>query len=59
MLFELWKHSRPATGVFRQEGQVVVAEHRLAKRVLADAERFSPANALDAITPIPAAALRS
>ncbi|WP_199042112.1 cytochrome P450 [Glycomyces salinus] len=58
MLFELWKHSHPASGVFRQDGQVVVAEHRLAKRVLADAERFSPANALDAITPIPAAALR-
>ncbi|GAB3223239.1 hypothetical protein GCM10027447_10770 [Glycomyces halotolerans] len=58
MLFELWKHPRPAAGVFRQEGQVVVASHRLAKRVLADNARFSPANALDAITPLPPAVLR-
>ncbi|WP_100446286.1 cytochrome P450 [Glycomyces xiaoerkulensis] len=58
MLFELWKHPRPTAGVFRQEGQVVVASHRLAKRVLADNERFSPANALDAVTPLPPAVLR-
>ncbi|THV39496.1 cytochrome P450 [Glycomyces buryatensis] len=58
MLFELWKHPRPPAAVFREQGQVVVASHGLAKRVLSDAQRFSPANALDAITPIPAAALR-
>lgn len=58
MLFELWKHPRPAAAVFRRDGQVVVASHRLAKEVLADRERFSAANALDAVTPIPAASLR-
>jgi cytochrome P450 len=58
VLFELWKHSRPAAPVFRREGQVVVASHRIARQVLADRERFSAVNALDAVTPIPAAALR-
>ncbi|WP_035748848.1 cytochrome P450 [Glycomyces sp. NRRL B-16210] len=58
MLFELWKHPRPDAAVFRREGQVVVASHRLARQVLADRERFSAANALDAVTPIPPAALR-
>lgn len=58
MLFELWKHPRPAAAVFRRDGQVVVASHRIAKQVLADRERFSAANALDAVTPIPAASLR-
>lgn len=58
MLFELWKHPRPDAPVFRREGQVVVASHRLARQVLADRERFSAANALDAVTSIPAAALR-
>ncbi|HEX2144758.1 MAG TPA: cytochrome P450 [Glycomyces sp.] len=58
MLFELWKHPRPDAAVFRRDGQVVVASHRLAKEVLSDRERFSAANALDAITPIPAGSLR-
>jgi cytochrome P450 len=58
VLFELWKHPPPAASVFRRDGQVVVASHRLARQVLADRERFSAANALDAITPIPAASLR-
>lgn len=58
MLFELWKHPRPDAAVFRREGQVVVASHRLAREVLADRERFSAANALDAVIPIPPAALR-
>ncbi|SDD19638.1 cytochrome P450 [Glycomyces harbinensis] len=58
MLFELWKHPRPEAPVFRREGQVVVASHHIARRVLADRERFSAANALDAVAPIPAAALR-
>ena len=58
MLFELWKHPRPVAPVFRREGQVVVASHQFARQVLADRERFSAANALDAVTPIPAASLR-
>ncbi|MDN3238541.1 cytochrome P450 [Glycomyces tritici] len=58
MLFELWKHPRPDAPVLRRDGQVVVSSHRLAKQVLADRERFSAANALDAVTPIPAGALR-
>lgn len=58
MLFELWKHPRPAAPVFRRDGQVVVASHRLAREVLADRERFSAANALDAVVPVPAGALR-
>jgi cytochrome P450 len=58
VLFELWKHPRPAAPVFRRDGQVVVASHRLARQVLTDRERFSAANALDAVTPIPAASLR-
>jgi cytochrome P450 len=58
VLFELWKHPRPAAAVFRRDGQVVVASHRLARQVLTDRERFSAANALDAVTPIPAASLR-
>lgn len=58
MLFELWKHPRPDAPVLRRDGQVVVSSHRLAKQVLADRERFSAANALDAITPIPTEALR-
>ncbi|GAA2284758.1 cytochrome P450 [Glycomyces scopariae] len=58
MLFELWKHPRPEAPVFRRDGQVVVASHRLAREVLADRERFSAANALDAVVPIPAGPLR-
>ncbi|MEU5156221.1 cytochrome P450 [Glycomyces sp. NPDC021274] len=58
MLFELWKHPRPDAPVLRRDGQVVVSSHRLARQVLADRERFSAANALDAVTPIPAGALR-
>ncbi len=57
MLFQLWRH-RPPAPVFREEGQVVVASHALARLVLTDGERFSPANALDAITPLPPAVLR-
>jgi cytochrome P450 len=58
VLFELWKHPRPDAPVLRRDGQVVVSSHRLAKQVLADRERFSAANALDAVTPIPTDALR-
>lgn len=38
---------------------VVVTRHALIKRVLADPETFRPDNALDAVTPIPVAALRT
>jgi cytochrome P450 len=58
VLFELWKHPRPDAPVLRRDGQVVVSSHRLARQVLADRERFSASNALDAITPIPTDALR-
>jgi cytochrome P450 len=37
---------------------VLVTRHALVRRVLADAETFRPDNALDAVTPIPVAALR-
>jgi cytochrome P450 len=37
---------------------VVVTRHALVRRVLADPETFRPDNALDAVTPIPVAALR-
>jgi cytochrome P450 len=58
VLFELWKHPRPAAPAFRHGGQVVVASHRLAREVLADRERFSAANSLDAVVPIPTGPLR-
>jgi cytochrome P450 len=58
VLYELWKHPRPDAPVLRRDGQVVVSSHRLARQVLADRERFSAANALDAVTPIPTDALR-
>ncbi|MEU5870116.1 cytochrome P450 [Glycomyces sp. NPDC047369] len=58
MLFELWKHPRPAAPAFRRDGQVVVASHRLAREVLADRDRFSAANALDAVVPVPTGTLR-
>ncbi|WP_125776879.1 cytochrome P450 [Antribacter gilvus] len=58
MLFDLWRHDRPDTDVFRREGQVVVASHRLARHVLTDNEAFSPVNALDAITPLSPTTLR-
>jgi cytochrome P450 len=37
---------------------VVVSRHDLVRRVLADPDTFRPDNALDAVTPIPVAALR-
>jgi len=58
VLFELWKHPPAGAAVFREGGQVVVASHRTAKEVLLDGRRFSPANALDAVTPLPATVLR-
>jgi cytochrome P450 len=37
---------------------VVVSDHRLVKRVLADPDTFHPGNALDAVSPMPVSALR-
>ncbi|NUR29377.1 MAG: cytochrome P450, partial [Catenulispora sp.] len=61
MLFRPWEES--GTGVAAQvdhtgRTHVVVAEHALVKAVLADPVTFAPDNALDAVTPIPVAALR-
>ncbi|WP_285665418.1 cytochrome P450 [Actinorhabdospora filicis] len=56
-MHRLWEHE-PTEPVWRQGGQVVVAAHRLVREVLADNDRFAPGNALDAVTPIPVAALR-
>ncbi|WP_034593992.1 cytochrome P450 [Hamadaea tsunoensis] len=61
MLFRPWEES--GTGVSAQvdhtgHTHVVVAEHALVKAVLADPVTFAPDNALDAVTPIPVAALR-
>ena len=56
-LHRLWEHEA-RTPVWRQGGQVVVAGHALVRRVLGDQTAFAPDNALDAVTPIPVAALR-
>ncbi|MFC4336950.1 cytochrome P450 [Salininema proteolyticum] len=58
MLFRLWDREPPGEGVFREGGHVVVASHALAKEVLSDAERFTAANALEAVTSLPPAVLR-
>ncbi|WP_221330920.1 cytochrome P450 [Phytomonospora endophytica] len=56
-MHRLWEHDAKAP-VWRQGGQVVVASHALVRRVLGDQAVFAPGNALDAVTPIPVAALR-
>nr|WP_052304875.1 cytochrome P450 [Stackebrandtia nassauensis] len=56
-LFRLWRIRRDEA-VWRQDGHVVVADPALVRRVLTDPAGFAPANALDAVTPIPATALR-
>ncbi|QSB12865.1 cytochrome P450 [Natronosporangium hydrolyticum] len=63
MLFRSWEvpAPRPAVAVtvdHTGRDQVVVAGHELVRAVLADPVTFRPDNALDAITPIPVAALR-
>src|SRR5215468_10623968 len=62
VLFRTWS-SPPGTGVGIQpdhtgRNHVVVADHALVRAVLADPVTFAPDNALDAVTPIPVAALR-
>lgn len=65
MLFRSWEEPPgtdwpPVTTVsdHRGTGHVVVAGHRQVRQVLADPDTFRPDNALDAVTPIPVAALR-
>jgi cytochrome P450 len=63
MLFRIWEAGADLPGISEITDHVgvthtVVAEHRLIKQVLADPETFPADNALDAITPIPVAALR-
>jgi cytochrome P450 len=50
----------PVTTVTDHTGtpHVVVSGHRLVRQVLADPDTFRPDNALDAVTPVPVAALR-
>lgn len=60
MLFRSW--DGPVDGAWPAlsmiDGHLVVARHDLVRRVLADPETYRPDNALDAMTPIPVAALR-
>jgi cytochrome P450 len=65
VLFRTWEETPeqdrpPATLVADHTGtpHLLVTSHELVRRVLADPETFRPDNALDAITPIPVAALR-
>lgn len=62
MLLRAWESraAEPVAVVPDHTGRphVVVASHRLVKAVLADPVTFAPDNALDALTPIPVAALR-
>jgi cytochrome P450 len=62
-LFRAWDatpEAGPVTTVTDHLGvaHVVVSRHDLVRRVLADPATFRPDNALDAVTPIPVAALR-
>ncbi|MCP2324629.1 cytochrome P450 [Hamadaea flava] len=57
MLFRTWEASAESP-VVRQGDHVLVSSHALVRQVLADPETFAPDNALDAVTPIPVAALR-
>lgn len=64
MLFRSWEgpvaQAWPAVATVPIGGtpHVVVTRHALVRRVLTDPETFRPDNALDAVTPIPVAALR-
>lgn len=64
MLFRTWEvvGDTPPIGVQNDHlgrPHVVVSSNSLVRRILADPELFRPDNALDAMTPIPVAALRS
>lgn len=66
-MFRAWEWDGPAGGGLPDVAEVadhtgtvhvVVSRHDLVRRVLADLATFRPDNALDAVTPIPVAALR-
>ncbi|NUR73113.1 MAG: cytochrome P450 [Hamadaea sp.] len=57
MLFRTWEASADSPVAIR-DSHVLVSSHTLVRQVLADPETFAPHNALDAVTPIPVAALR-
>lgn len=63
MLFRSWEAAgeAPAVATVTDHADVahlLVSRHELVRQVLADPETFRPDNALDALTPIPVAALR-
>lgn len=60
MIFRSWEEPVDARwpAVAMVDGHVVVARHDLVRRVLADPATYRPDNALDAMTPVPVAALR-
>ena len=60
LLFRAWESTAgaPHPGVSTVDGHVVVSANRLVRQVLADPDTYRPDNALDAVTPIPVAALR-
>ncbi len=58
MLFRTWETTAAADDVVAVDGHLLVTRHALVKQVLADPGTFAPDNALDAVTPMPASALR-
>ena len=58
MLFRTWEAAGPVADVAFVDGHLVVTRHALVKRILADPDLFRPDNALDAVSPMPVAALR-
>jgi cytochrome P450 len=58
VLHRLWEAPPATAELLRIDGQLLVTSHELVRRVLVDSETFLPDNALDAVTPIPVAALR-
>ena len=58
MLFRTWEAGADAADVAFVDGHLLVSRHALVKRILADPALFRPDNALDAVSPMPVAALR-
>jgi cytochrome P450 len=62
VLFRTWESTGDAPVAVQHDHlgrpHVLVSSHELVRRVLADPATFAPDNALDAVTPIPVAALR-
>ena len=61
-LFRLWEHRDLPDLAWRPDGaggrHLLVGRHALVREILADPETYRPDNALDAMTPIPVAAMR-